>query len=108
MDHELFIVTRMRELWDEGYDNTTAGAQGLADTGRVVTAASLIMFVVFASTIATSVLQLKEIGFVLAVAIILDATVIRSMMVPALMQLFGRWNWWHPWTSPRPRTEDRA
>lgn len=104
MDYEVFMVTRMREIWDEGNDNQTAVARGLADTGRIVTAASLIMFVVFAAAVATRVLQLKEIGFALAVAILLDATLVRLMLVPALMRLFGKWNWWAPWRRQPKRT----
>jgi RND superfamily putative drug exporter len=96
MDYEVFLVTRMREMWDAGADNTTAVAHGLERTGRIVTAAALIMIAAFSGLIAGRIVGLQEFGLGLAVAILIDATLIRSILVPSLMAVFGRWNWWLP------------
>ena len=96
MDYEVFLVTRMREAWDETKDNTRAVALGLERTGRIVTAAAIVMVAAFSGFIAGRVLGLQEFGFGLAVAIFLDATIVRALLVPSLMALFGRWNWWLP------------
>jgi uncharacterized membrane protein YdfJ with MMPL/SSD domain len=96
MDYEVFLVSRMREFWDEGLSNTEAVAQGLERTGRIVTAAAIVMVAAFAGFTAGSIVGLQEFGLGLAVAIFLDATLIRAILVPALMRLFGRWNWWLP------------
>ena len=96
MDYEVFLVTRMREAWDQGRDNTTAVAQGLERTGRIITAAAIIMCAAFSGFIAGRIVGLQEFGIGLAVAIFLDATIVRSLLVPSLMAIFGRWNWWLP------------
>src|SRR5215210_2205347 len=96
MDYEVFLVTRMREFWDEGRSNEEAVAQGLERTGRIVTAAAIIMCAAFCGFAAGSIVGLQEFGLGLAIAIFLDATLIRAILVPALMALFGRWNWWLP------------
>jgi RND superfamily putative drug exporter len=96
MDYEVFLVTRMREAWDAGADNVTAVAHGLERTGRIVTAAALIMVAAFSGLIAGRIVGLQEFGVGLAVAILIDATLIRSVLVPSLMAVFGRWNWWLP------------
>jgi RND superfamily putative drug exporter len=96
MDYEVFLVTRMREAWDEGYDNMTAVAHGLERTGRIITAAAIIMCAAFSGFIAGRIVGLQEFGFGLAVAIFVDATIVRSLLVPSLMAIFGRWNWWLP------------
>ena len=96
MDYEVFLVTRMREAWDETKDNTRAVGLGLERTGRIVTAAAIVMVAAFSGFIAGRVLGLQEFGFGLAVAIFLDATIVRALLVPSLMALFGRWNWWLP------------
>ena len=96
MDYEVFLVTRMREAWDEGRDNVHAVAEGLERTGRIVTAAAIVMVAAFSGFIAGRVLGLQEFGIGLAVAIFVDATIVRAVLVPALMALFGRWNWWLP------------
>jgi RND superfamily putative drug exporter len=96
MDYEVFLVTRMREVWDESGDNTRAVAEGLQRTGRIVTAAAIIMVAAFSGFVAGRVLGLQEFGMGLAVAIFLDATIVRAVLVPSLMALFGRWNWWLP------------
>jgi putative drug exporter of the RND superfamily len=96
MDYEVFLVTRMREEWDKGADNETAVTTGLAKTGRLVTAAGLIMFAAFMGFVAGSIVGLQQFGFGLAVAILIDVTIIRALLVPSAMKLFGRWNWWLP------------
>jgi RND superfamily putative drug exporter len=96
MDYEVFLVSRIREEWDAGRSNADAVAVGLAKTGRIVTAAGAIMFAAFMGFVAGSILGLQQFGFGLAVAIALDVTVVRMLLVPSAMALFGRWNWWLP------------
>ena len=96
MDYEVFLVSRMREEWDAGKDNAAAVSLGLAKTGRIVTAAGLVMFAAFMGFVAGSIVGLQQFGFGLAAAIILDVTIVRALLVPSAMALFGRWNWWLP------------
>jgi RND superfamily putative drug exporter len=96
MDYEVFLVTRMREVWDERHDNGRAVAEGLERTGRIVTAAAIIMVAAFSGFVAGRILGLQEFGLGLAVAIFVDATIVRALLVPALMAVLGRWNWWLP------------
>jgi len=96
MDYEVFLVTRMREAWDEGYDNATAVAHGLERTGRIITAAAIVMCAAFSGFIAGRIVGLQEFGLGLAVAIFVDATIVRSLLVPSMMAILGRWNWWLP------------
>lgn len=96
MDYEVFLVSRIREEWDAGRSNEEAVAVGLAKTGRIVTAAGAIMFAAFMGFLAGSILGLQQFGFGLAVAIALDVTIVRMLLVPSAMALFGRWNWWLP------------
>ena len=96
MDYEVFLVTRMREAWDETHDNVRAVGLGLERTGRIVSAAAIIMVAAFSGFVAGRVVGLQEFGLGLAVAILVDATIVRVLLVPSLMALFGRWNWWLP------------
>jgi putative drug exporter of the RND superfamily len=96
MDYEVFLVSRMREEWDAGRTNEDAVSQGLAKTGRLVTAAGLVMFAAFMGFVAGSILGLQQFGFGLAMAILIDVTIVRALLVPSAMKLFGRWNWWLP------------
>ena len=96
MDYEVFLVTRMRESWDSGRDNREAVAEGLERTGRIVTAAAVIMVAAFSAFVAGRIVGLQEFGLGLAVAILVDATIVRAVLVPSLMALLGRWNWWLP------------
>jgi RND superfamily putative drug exporter len=106
MDYEVFLLSRMREEWDVSHDNVRAVGVGLARTGRIVTSAALIIVIVGLSFAFTSIIVTKAIGVGLAVAVALDATVIRVLMVPAAMRLLGRWNWWLPQRLSRlPRIE---
>jgi RND superfamily putative drug exporter len=96
MDYEVFLVSRMREEWDRTHDNEHAVSLGLAKTGRIVTAAGLIMVAAFMGFVAGSIVGLQQFGFGLAVAIALDVTIVRALLVPSAMKLFGRLNWWLP------------
>jgi RND superfamily putative drug exporter len=96
MDYEVFLVSRMREEWDHGRDNRDAVAYGLERTGRIVTAAAIVMVAAFSGFVAGRIVGLQEFGIGLAVAIFLDATLVRAVLVPSLMALFGRYNWWLP------------
>src|SRR2546426_7785552 len=96
MDYEVFLVTRMREAWDELHDNREAVGFGLERTGRIVTAAAIIMVAAFSGFVAGRIVGLQEFGLGLAVAIFVDATIVRALLVPSLMAVLGRWNWWLP------------
>ena len=96
MDYEVFIVSRMREAWDRGESNADAVAHGLERTGRVVTAAAAVMVVAFSGFAAGRIAGLHQFGVGLAVAVTLDATVVRAILLPSLMAVLGRWNWWLP------------
>jgi RND superfamily putative drug exporter len=96
MDYEVFIIGRIRESWLRTGDNRLAIVEGLTQTGRLVTSAAAIMMVVFSAFAAASVLFIKALGFGMALAVILDATVVRLLLVPATMTLLGRLNWWKP------------
>jgi RND superfamily putative drug exporter len=96
MDYEVFLLSRIREEYDRTGDNATAVADGLALTARVITAAALIMFFVFGSFVLGPEVALKLMGLGLAIAVLIDATVVRMVLVPATMELLGDWNWWLP------------
>jgi RND superfamily putative drug exporter len=96
MDYEVFLLSRIREDYDRTHDNATAVANGLAVTARVITAAAAIMFCVFGSFVLGNERALNLFGFGLAVAVLLDATVVRLLLVPATMELLGDRNWWLP------------
>jgi RND superfamily putative drug exporter len=96
MDYEVFLVSRMREEWDAGNANDDAVAVGLAKTGRIVTAAGLVMIAAFSGFMFGRILGLQQFGFGLAVAIAVDVTIVRALLLPSAMALFGRWNWWLP------------
>ena len=112
MDYEVFLLSRIRELHDRGYSNVDAVALGLERTGGVITGAALIMIVVFAAFTLSSILVVKELGFALAAAVLVDATIVRIILVPATMRLLGDWNWWIPgWLErllPRVEIADEA
>jgi RND superfamily putative drug exporter len=96
MDYEVFLVSRIQEEWLVSGDNSAAVRRGLAATGGVITAAATIMFAVFAAFVFGSQRIIQEFGVGLAAAVLFDATVIRSALVPALMQWWGKANWWLP------------
>ncbi len=96
MDYEVFLLSRIRERYLATGDNRRAVAEGLQASAKVITSAALIMVVVFGTFALTGVPQIKEIGVGLAVAIALDATLVRLLLVPATMEMMGKWNWWLP------------
>ena len=107
MDYEVFLLGRVREEWEKTGDNRTAVERGLQRTGAVITAAAAIMVSVFAAFTFARLTEVKTLGFSLAAAVLIDATLIRIILVPAAMQLLGRWNWWFPpWLDRRlPRID---
>jgi RND superfamily putative drug exporter len=96
MDYEVFILSRMREEYDATGDTDEAVIRGLGRTGRLVTSAALILFLAFVALGAGPNTEIKILATGLAAGILLDATVVRALVVPALVTLFGRWNWWLP------------
>ena len=96
MDYEVLMLSRIHEEWEVTGDNTQAVANGLQKTGRLITGAAAIMVVVFLAFGLSSVVILKQIGLGLALAILLDATIVRALVVPSTMRLMGKWNWWTP------------
>jgi uncharacterized membrane protein YdfJ with MMPL/SSD domain len=96
MDYEVFLLSRVREAWLGGLPNSLAVARGLGLTARVITAAAAIMVVVFLGFVVTPDVSVKQIGLGLAVAVFIDATVVRMVLVPAVMELLGNANWWVP------------
>jgi uncharacterized membrane protein YdfJ with MMPL/SSD domain len=112
MDYEVFLLSRIKEEYDRTGDNSASVARGLARTARVISAAAAIMVAVFASFVLGADVSVKQIGLGLAVAVLVDATVVRLVLVPAIMELLGRANWWLPgWLdrilprSPEPEPE---
>jgi RND superfamily putative drug exporter len=96
MDYEVFMLTRMREEYDVSHDTATAVELGLARTGKLVTSAALVLMFAFIVLSSSPGVDIKQFGIGLAAGIIFDATVIRTLLVPSLVTLFGRWNWWLP------------
>ena len=96
MDYEVFLVSRIREEYLKSGDNSEAVARGLSVTSRVITAAAAIMVAVFGAFALSEQRVVKEFGIGLGIAIFLDATIVRLVLVPSLMQLAGKWNWWMP------------
>ena len=96
MDYEVLMLSRIHEEWEVTGDNTQAVANGLQKTGRLITGAAASMVVVFLAFGVSSVVILKQIGLGLALAILLDATIVRALVVPSTMRLMGKWNWWSP------------
>jgi RND superfamily putative drug exporter len=109
MDYEVFLVSRIREFWLESgqtrADNDESVALGVARTGRVITAAALVMSISFAALIAAQVSFMRMFGLGLALAVLVDATLVRMVMVPAFMHVLGRWTWWAP--RPLVRLHDK-
>ncbi|THV31272.1 MMPL family transporter [Glycomyces paridis] len=95
-DYEVFLLSRVREEWDRGADNRTAVLRGMQSTGSIITAAALILIVVVGAFAFSGITFMKMIGLGMAIAILLDATVVRMLLVPATMRLLGRANWWVP------------
>jgi RND superfamily putative drug exporter len=96
MDYEVFLLSRVREEWDRVGDNTVAVATGLQRTGRIITSAAVLLVVVIGAFSTSGIVFIKMIGIGMIIAILVDATVVRALLVPATMRLLGRWNWWAP------------
>ncbi|MEQ6388472.1 MMPL family transporter [Bacillaceae bacterium S4-13-58] len=96
MDYEVFLISRIHEHYLESKDNHRATVEGLATTSRIITSAALIMIVITGAFAFTGVMPVKQIGVGIAIAITIDATIIRLLLVPSLMKLLGDWNWWMP------------
>src|SRR5436190_6675681 len=96
MDYEVFLLSRIREQWDATGDNDLAVATGLQKTGRIITSAALLLGVVIGAFSLSGVVFMKMMGIGMLVALLIDATVVRALLVPATMKLLGRWNWWAP------------
>ena len=105
MDYEVLLLSRIQEAYRRTGDNTASVAEGLARTAGVITGAALIMVTVFAAFALADVITIKSIGVGMAIAVFVDATIIRVLLVPATMRLMGRWNWWAP--GPLGRLADR-
>ncbi|MFG1888453.1 MMPL family transporter [Micromonospora sp. NPDC049051] len=95
-DYEVFLLSRVREEWDRTGDNTASVAVALQRTGRIITAAALLLIIVVAGFATGEMAYIKLIGIGMIVAIVVDATLVRALLVPATMRLLGRWNWWAP------------
>lgn len=114
MDYEVFILARMREEYDDTGSTQAAVTTGLGRTGRLVTSAALILFFAFAALASAPGTDIKVLGTALGVGILIDATIVRALLVPALVSLFGKYNWWLPAgvarilrVAPSPLADDR-
>jgi RND superfamily putative drug exporter len=96
MDYEVFLLGRVKEYVDAGHDTDTAVRLGLQHTGRIITTAALCMLIVFGAFGLAEISDIEQIGVGLFVAVLVDATLVRCLLVPATMTLLGRWNWWAP------------
>ncbi len=111
MDYEVFLLTRMKEVYDRTGDNREAVAAGLERSGRIVTSAAIVVVVVAGSFVTADIVLIKALGLGVALAITIDATIVRALLVPATMRLLGKWNWWMPGSLERlvgnrlPRSE---
>jgi putative drug exporter of the RND superfamily len=101
MDYEVFLLSRVQEAHLEGADNTTAVARGLERSGRIITSAAAIVVLVSFSFVAADIVLIKALGLGTAIAVFLDASLVRALLVPATMRLLGDWNWWAPAWLPR-------
>lgn len=98
MDYEVFLISRIQEEYLKGSSNTKATVDGLVSTSKIITSAALIMIVITGAFAFTDVMPVKQIGVGIAIAVAIDASIIRLMLVPSFMKLLGDWNWWLPFT----------
>ncbi|WP_341927795.1 MMPL family transporter [Nocardioides psychrotolerans] len=105
MDYEVFLLSRVREQWDRTGDNDAAVVSGVQKTGRIITSAALLLGVVIGAFGTSGIVFMKMLGIGMLVALLIDATIVRGLLVPATMKLLGRWNWWAP--APMARWWDR-
>ena len=103
-DYGVFLLTRIKEAWDSGLPNREAVAVGLERTGRIITAAALLFCVAVGAFATSQIVIVKEIGVGIMLAVLIDASIVRVLLVPSLMAILGRWNWW---PSSRPPQERR-
>lgn len=96
MDYEVFLLSRVKEEWERTHDNQRSVAIGLQRSGRIITSAAAIVVVVTASFVSADVIIIKALGLGIALAVLIDATIVRALLVPATMRLLGSWNWWLP------------
>jgi putative drug exporter of the RND superfamily len=96
MDYEVFLLSRIKEVHDETGDNDLSVAVGLQRSGKIITSAAILIVIVFLGFAAGEVLAIKQLGVGLAIAVVIDATLVRTLLVPATMHLLGEWNWWAP------------
>ena len=101
MDYEVFLLSRVKEVYDQTGDNALSVAVGLERTGRIITSAALVMILVCGSFALADIVIVKMFGVGLGLAILIDATLVRALIVPALMRIMGRFNWWSPWSKNR-------
>ncbi len=104
-DYGVFLLTRIKEAWDSGLPNREAVAVGLERTGRIVTAAALLFCIAVGSFATSEIVFVKEVGIGIALAVLIDASIVRALLVPSLMALLGRWNWWPAAAPPRSPVE---
>jgi uncharacterized membrane protein YdfJ with MMPL/SSD domain len=95
-DYGVFLLSRIKEARDSGYSDSEAVAVGLERTGRIVTAAALLFCIAIGAFVTSQIIFIKELGLGTAIAVLIDATIIRALLVPSLMELLGKWNWWAP------------
>ena len=105
-DYGVFLLARIKEAHDSGIPNDQAVAIGLERTGRIVTAAALLFSVAIGAFVTSRLIFIKELGFGIALAVLIDAFVIRALLLPSLMELLGKWNWWAP--TPLRRLQQRG
>jgi uncharacterized membrane protein YdfJ with MMPL/SSD domain len=96
MDYQVFLLSRIRERYDQTRDTTGAVAFGVGSTARIITGAALIIVAVFSGFARGDLIMFQQMGFGVAIALLVDATVIRSVVLPSVMKLLGRWNWYFP------------
>jgi RND superfamily putative drug exporter len=107
-DYALFLLTRIREAWDAGLSNREAVAVGLERTGRIVTAAAVLFSIAVGSFATSGIVMVKEVGIGIALAVLIDASIVRALLVPSLMAILGRWNWWPSHPAHRAAAADRG
>jgi putative drug exporter of the RND superfamily len=105
MDYEVFLISRMQELYEETGDNDYSTLEGLVSTSKIITSAALIMIVVTGAFAFTEILPMQQMGIGVALAIFIDATIVRMVLVPSLMKMFGHWNWWLPFVKQKKAGE---
>lgn len=105
MDYEVFLLARIKEYWDLTGDNDLAVERGLQKSGRIITSAAFVMLLVFAGLLVGRLIAVKEAGFALFMTVLVDASLVRMLLVPATMTILGKWNWWAP--APLRRVHDR-